>query len=156
MYLLALVIRRGSEEYFAVDGIGIKPGDSFIFYHSDLDTASYSSEHAFEDISILKAASSTDRGAKREVLGGLIFSCCARSDSFSGRGIVESLPLSDNFPGIPLAGMFCDGEIGRGCGSASLTRQEEENEEEVCSMSSRCFLHQNSTVYLVMSFTPPL
>lgn len=154
-----MVFNRGSEEYFAVDGIGIKPGESFIFYHSDSDTASSSSGNAFEDISILKAANSshhcTSRGVKKEVLGGLIFSCCSRSDSHSGRGNVESLPLSNNFPGIPLAGVFCAGEIGRGGGSASLIRQEE-NDAEVCSMSSRCFLHHYSTVYLVMSYTPPL
>ncbi|KAJ0111310.1 hypothetical protein Patl1_01242 [Pistacia atlantica] len=159
-HLALYEVLGGSEEYFAVDGIGIKPGESFIFYHSDSDTASSSSGNAFEDISILKAANSTDhhctsRGVKKEVLGGLIFSCCSRSESLAARGNVESLPLSNNFPGIPLAGVFCAGEIGRGGGSASLIRQEE-NAAEVCSMSSRCFLHHYSTVYLVMSYTPPL
>lgn len=45
-------------------------------------------------------------GVKKEILGNLIFSYCAQSDSLYGRGTVENLPLSDNFLDIPLVGVF--------------------------------------------------
>lgn len=87
---------------FVVDDIGIKPSDSFIFYHFDLNIASYYSEYASEGINILKV----DRGVKKEILGDLILFCCAQSDLLFGRDIVKNLSLSDNFLNIPVVRMF--------------------------------------------------
>ncbi|KAK1568466.1 hypothetical protein Q3G72_024886 [Acer saccharum] len=42
---------------FVVDGVGIKAGDSFVFYHSDSETANSSNMNAFHDLDILEYSS---------------------------------------------------------------------------------------------------
>ncbi|KAL5858814.1 hypothetical protein ACOSQ4_000110 [Xanthoceras sorbifolium] len=165
-YMAFYKVLGEAEEYcFAVDGVGIKPGDSFVFYHSDSETAYSSSINAYQDLGILKSAASTSRNSsiinydhdKKEIIGGLIFSCSSRGESLSGINIIESLPFSTNYPGTPLAGVFCSGEIARVSTSLiTLDDEQEEEEEEESSNSGGCFLHHNSTVYLVMSYTPLL
>lgn len=80
-----------------------------------------------------------------EVLGGLIFSCCGRGDSFFQHLNVDSSPFLENFPDAPLSGIFCGGEIGRGY--SGMMGQESQEE----SLGHSC-LHVYSTVYLVVSY----
>lgn len=162
-----MVLNRGEDQFFIVNGVGIKPGDSFIFYHSDSDTASSSSIDVLDGLKLLNASTrcgkigSNVANATKEVFGGLIFSCFSRSVSLSDDDddddvYLESYPFCSNFPETPLAGMFCYGEIGRGRGLTRLISQEEEDQElEDCTTSGRCLLHHYSTIYLVMSYTTP-
>ncbi|KAJ8752670.1 hypothetical protein K2173_005559 [Erythroxylum novogranatense] len=144
----------GDEEYLFADGVGIKTGDYFQFYHSDRNTASSSCTNVSEKLKNLKLGL-TNRSffqtedvansvQEREFIGGFIFSCCGRGESFFGRPNVDSSPFLENFPGIPTAGVFCGGEIGRGL---SLNANESSEESITC-------LHVYSSVYLLMSYTP--
>ncbi|PWA98288.1 F-box domain, FIST C domain protein [Artemisia annua] len=136
-----------NQEYLFVGDVGIRTGDTFRFYHSDSTTALSSITAITNQFSSLKQAS-TSNGDKREVFGGLIFTCCGRGESFFGQSDVDSSPFLDNFPGVTFAGTFCGGEIGRG----DLTSYVKESPEQ---KSIRCCLHVYSAVYLVMSYTPP-
>ncbi|KAB2089473.1 hypothetical protein E1A91_A03G068700v1 [Gossypium mustelinum] len=150
-------IEGGDSEYLYVDGVGIRTGDYFQFYHSDPKTALSSSRSVSSTLRKLKldwdSKSSLSKSTiinavdKKEAFGGFIFSCLGRGESFFGQLNVDSSPFLDNFPGVPVAGTFCGGEIGRGC--TSLTANGDEGG------SARCHLHAYSTVYLVMSYTPP-
>ena len=128
-------INRGDEEYLYVNGVNIKTGDYFQFYHSDSNFALSSSSDAYVNLKSLK----------KEVFGGLIFACCGRGESFFGRCNVDSFPLLENFPRVPLAGIFCCGEIGRGPSSLIGESYKEK--------SAHCCMHVFSTVYLAMSYT---
>ncbi|KAK4846612.1 hypothetical protein QYF36_019848 [Acer negundo] len=149
-------VARGDEEYLYVDGYGIKSGDYFQFYHSDPNSALAACQNVSAHLRNLKLNSSKnclhtrgvgDKVDRQEVLGGFIFSCCGRGDSFFGRVNVDSSPFLENFPEAPLAGINCAGEIGRG--SSSLMGQKSQEDSSV-----RCCLHYYSTVYLLMSYTP--
>lgn len=94
-----------------------------------------------------RAAGAAGNADKAEVLGGLMFACCGRGASFFGRPNADSSPFVENFPGAPLAGIFCGGEIG--CCSMS---SDEQGSRGVSSIRRCC--HVYSTVYLVMSYTP--
>lgn len=158
-FWVPIVFNSGDNQYFVVDGIGIKPGDSFLFYHSDSETASSSCANVFEDLEALKTGSNgkdhrdvigvADNGPKKEVFGGFIFSCHLRGESYFGRPNVDSDPFSLNFPNVPLAGLFCTEEIGRDSPGSSAQREGQEPS------FGRCCLHVYSTVYLVMSYVPP-
>lgn len=149
---------RGDEEYLFVDGVGIKTGDPFRFYHSDSDTALSSCRRVSEEFRNLKQAWThknsyhfrgvADGGDKTEVCGGIIFSCYGRGDSFFGQANVDSSPFLENFPGFPLAGIMCGGEIGR----VHLSSADHQGGQE--ESSPRSYLHYYSTVYLVISHTP--
>ncbi|KAI3737434.1 hypothetical protein L2E82_27436 [Cichorium intybus] len=135
-----------NQEYLFVGDVGIKTGDLFRFYHSDSNTALSSSTNVFNQLRSFKQGSTT-RGDKKEVFGGLIFTCCGRGESFFGKPNIDSSPFLENFPGVTLAGTFCGGEIGRG----DLTPYVKESQEQ---KSARCCLHVYSAVYLLMSYTP--
>ncbi|XP_065860532.1 F-box/LRR-repeat protein At5g63520-like [Euphorbia lathyris] len=148
-------VLRGERDFFIVNGVGIEYGDPFLFYHSDPDTASSSCSDAYRNLAILKEESKgqsclslrngePSSGGKK-VFGGLIFSCYLREISHPN---VESSPFHENFPEVPLAGVFCNGEIGRGSSSSISQEDDEAN-------SARCCLHYHSTVYLALSYTPP-
>ena len=122
----------GDEEYLVVNGVGIKPGDTFLFYHSDLDTASSSCLNALESLKVLKSASSSKNrysmrdaaaGGNGGVFGGLIFSCHFRGESY-----FESFPFYSNFPGAPLAGVVCNKEIGRDSTGSSMWQLQAQNQ----------------------------
>ncbi|PSS07659.1 F-box/LRR-repeat protein [Actinidia chinensis var. chinensis] len=152
-------VSRGDEEYLFVYGSGIKTGDSFRFYYSDSSTASSSCSNVSSYFRRLKqdqhdgicpdVGRAAANGSNKEIFGGIIFSCCGRGEPFFDRPNVDSSPFLENFPGVPLAGTFCCGEIGR-C-SSSLYNQEGQEQSAV-----RCCLHAYSSVYLVMSYTPAL
>ncbi|XP_065854658.1 F-box/LRR-repeat protein At5g63520-like [Euphorbia lathyris] len=145
----------GQRDSFIVNGVGIEFGDPFLFYHSDPDTASSSCSDAYRNLAILKEESNSQsclplrNGAPssggKKVFGGLIFSSYLRETSHPN---VESSPFHENFPEVPLAGVFCNGEIGRGSSSSI-------SQEDDIANSARCCLHYHSTVYLALSYTPP-
>ncbi|CAN1797065.1 F-box/LRR-repeat protein At5g63520 [Linum perenne] len=149
----------GDEEYLYVDGLGIKTADCFQVYHSDPSSAISSSHEISEKLRKLKQDFSSHQNSlnsrsptrEKEFIGGLIFSCCGRGETFFGHDNrnVDSSPLVENFSGIPLAGIFCGGEIGRGFSLSSI------NEEGVESSNSaaHCSLHVYSTVYLLISYS---
>ncbi|XP_050376866.1 F-box/LRR-repeat protein At5g63520 [Argentina anserina] len=135
----------GDESYLYVNDVGIKTGDYFHFYHPDPQTALSSSINLSGSMKNLKRVeNSKDRCNLGEVFGGFIFTCCGRGESFFGRVNVDSSPFVENFPGVPLGGIFCGGEIGRG--SSMFTREAQKD--------CKCNLHVYSTIYLVLSYTP--
>lgn len=79
----------------------------------------------------------------KDLIGGFVFACCGRGEMFFEKLNVDSSPILDNFPNIPLAGMFCDAEIGRGSPNLGLEQ------------GSESHLHIYSCIYLLMSYTPP-
>ncbi|XAR50348.1 hypothetical protein NMG60_11004643 [Bertholletia excelsa] len=151
-------VTGGDEEYLFVYGGGIKTGDSFRFYHSDpvaaLSCCSKVSEHLkrlkqeSQDWACHKSEITAARTNKGEVFGGIIFACCGRGESFFDRPNVDSSPFLENFPAVPFGGTFCCGEIGR----ATSSLYDREAREPSAVHSS---LHYFSTVYLVLSYTPP-
>ncbi|XP_021286593.1 F-box/LRR-repeat protein At5g63520-like isoform X1 [Herrania umbratica] len=159
-YLAFYEVLGGDEEYLVVDGVGIRPGDTFLFYHSDSDTASSSCLNAFENLKVLKAASSSKtRYSIRDVAAaggggdgnGEVFGCLMFSCHYRGESYFDSFPFYSNFPGAPLAGVVCNKEIGRdSTGSSTSMWQQAKGESP-----ARCSLHVCTTVYLVLSFVPP-
>lgn len=129
-------VQDADEEYLYVCGLDVKTGDTFRFYVPDPELALPSSETASQEIAQLK---------HKEIIGGFIFTCCGRGAPFFGRPNIDSSPVLDNFPSIPVSGMFCGGEIGRG---PSISGQSDGGQEQ-------SFLHVYSSVYLLLSFTPP-
>ncbi|EXB25253.1 F-box/LRR-repeat protein [Morus notabilis] len=110
----------GDEEYLYVNGLGIRTGNRFQFYGSDPDTALNSIGRVSLDLKNFKFNEST-KNISHEVFGGFIFSCYGRGDTFFTQEDVDSSPFVKNFPGVPFAGIFCGGEIGRS--SSSLTEE---------------------------------
>ncbi|KAM7483466.1 hypothetical protein LguiB_008049 [Lonicera macranthoides] len=146
----------GDDEYLFVGDAGIKTGDFFRFYHSDSSIALSSCSNVSDHLRRLKPDCSNHpsvgpvNSSKKDIFGGIIFSCCGRGESLFGNSNVDSSPMLENFPGITLAGSFCGGEIARG---DSSWYSSQESQEQGGSVS--CCLHVFSTVYLVMSYTPP-
>ncbi|OMP07710.1 hypothetical protein COLO4_07119 [Corchorus olitorius] len=161
-YMAYYEVLGGEEEYLVVEGVGIKPGDKFLFYHSDSATASSSVHNAYESIQALKAASSSKRrysmrdvagpsasaaagGRLGEVFGGLIFGC-----HYQGESYYDCFPIFNSFPGVPIAGVICNQQIGRDPTGVSMWPAQESGESPAI-----CTQHACSTVYLVISYVPP-
>ncbi|KAJ6386822.1 hypothetical protein OIU78_016700 [Salix suchowensis] len=149
-------VMGGDQEYLFVDGDGIRTGDYFHFYHSDPTSALSSCSEVSKNFRKLKLdwscrnylqAGVSDNVCNQEVVGGFVFSCCGRGKSFFERCNVDSSPFLDNFPGVPMAGVFCRGEIGRGFSSLDADEGPEERALHRC-------LHVYSTAYLLVSYTP--
>lgn len=131
---------RGDEQYLYVGGWDIKTGDTFSFYTPNVNRALASCGTVFENFGKLK---------HKEMIGGFVFACCGRGETFFGKPNVDSSPILDNFPTIPLAGMYCGAEIGRG--SPNLGKSNEEHEQDFPDTHS----HVYSTIYLLMSYSSP-
>ncbi|KAK9117584.1 hypothetical protein Sjap_016531 [Stephania japonica] len=142
-------VNGADEEHLFVKGDGIKTGDQFQFYQPDPNSALSSRNRVLEDFKVLKQDGCSKReivksvhgNCDTEVFGGLIFSCYGRGESFFGHPNVDSSALTENFPGLPIGGMFCLGEIGRSAVSVRGT-------------PINCFFHVYSTVYLLMLYKP--
>ncbi|CAA2964071.1 F-box LRR-repeat At5g63520-like [Olea europaea subsp. europaea] len=148
----------GDEENLHVNHVGINSGDPFRFYIWNYKAALSSCDDVFDKLRHLKqdcnctydrVGGIVTNGNKREVFGGIVFSCCGRGDSFFGQPGFDSSPFLENFPGVTFGGTYCHGEIGRGY--CSLYGQGNA-EGDV----PRCSWHAFSAVYLIMSYTPPL
>lgn len=143
-----LYLVRDNQEYLFVCDTGIKMGDTFRVYHSD-STAALSSVTAVSNHmrSLSQSSTNTAGSDKREVFGGLIFTCCDRGDSFFGQPNIDSSPFLNNFPGVTLGGTFCGGEIGRG----DLTLYDKESQEQ--KWVHGCLqAYSGMGVYFVMSY----
>ncbi|KAJ6672224.1 SKP2-LIKE FIST C DOMAIN FIST DOMAIN N-TERMINAL ISOFORM 1 [Salix viminalis] len=149
-------VTGGDQENLFADGDGIRTGDYFQFYHSDPTSALSSCSEVSKNFRKLKLdwssrnylqAGVSDNVCNQEVVGGFVFSCCGRGESFFERCNVDSSPFLDNFPGVPMAGVFCRGEIGRGFSSLDADEGPEERALHRC-------LHVYSTAYLLVSYTP--
>ncbi|MED6172692.1 hypothetical protein PIB30_052322 [Stylosanthes scabra] len=136
------VLDRGDEEYLYVDGTGVRTGDIFQFYYCDPNAAQASVAKVHDTLKNIKLKG---EGNNSCVFGGLIFACYGRGESFFARHNVDSYPLLECFPGLPVAGVFCGGEIVRPFTTMSSQEGSRVN----------CCLHVYSSVYLVMSYTPP-
>ena len=77
--------REGANFYF--ESVGMRRGDSFVFYHRDVETANTNSAIAFEKLRKLKEKTCANDENKNKngdtimvdnVFGGLIFSCRSR------------------------------------------------------------------------------
>lgn len=121
-------------------GWDIKTGDTFCFYIPDREYALASCGTVSENFGKLK---------HKEIIGGFVFACCGRGEMFFERLNVDSSPILDNFPGIPLGGMFCNAEIGRG--SPNLGQCDEGEEQTFIDSHS----HVYSCIYLLMSYSLP-
>ncbi|KAL3571290.1 hypothetical protein D5086_028539 [Populus alba] len=109
-------VMGGDQEYLFADGVGIRTGDYFQFYHSDPSAALSSSSNVsknFRNLNLdwssrncLQARGVYDNVCNKELVGGFVFSCCGRGESFFERCNVDSSPFLDNFPGFPMAGIF--------------------------------------------------
>ncbi|KAL5717493.1 hypothetical protein ACHQM5_010483 [Ranunculus cassubicifolius] len=130
-------IAGGDEEYLYVNGFGIKTGDPFQFFYPDPQVALKSRNDVCDKLKALKHSN----GENKVVCGGLMFSCCGRGESFLGCPNADSSAFLENFPGVPLSGTFCCGEIGRGYGLVGKG-------------STKCFRHVYSTLYLLILHTP--
>ncbi|KAF9671727.1 hypothetical protein SADUNF_Sadunf12G0078400 [Salix dunnii] len=160
-FLVFHAVTGVKQEYLSADGDGIRTGDYFQFYHSDPTTALSSCSEISKNFRKLKldrssrnclGAGVSDNVCNKEIVGGFVFSCRGRGESFFERLFLEhckvdSSPFLDNFPGVPMAGVFCRGEIGRGF---SILNADEDPEERAL---HRC-LHVYSTAYLLVSYAP--
>lgn len=145
-------VHGGDEAQLFVEGRGIKTGDRFRVFQSDTHTALSSLENVNDKFRSLKQGSGVGTssltatpGNDNIIFGGIIFACIGREDGFFGKYNVDSTPFLENFPGVPLAGLYCgNSEICRG-DSSSYDRE---------SGLYGCFAHSYSSVYFVMSYTP--
>ncbi|KAG6754615.1 hypothetical protein POTOM_040407 [Populus tomentosa] len=147
-------VKGGDGEHLFVSGDGIGSGDYFHFYHSDPKAALSSTSNVSKNFRNLKLdwrSCQLHAGGvgSTEVVGGLVFSCWGRGESFFGHSNVDSSPFLDNFPGIPMAGIFCYGEVGRGFTMLNADDHEDQEEQTSC-----CCLHVYSTIYVLVSYTP--
>ncbi|XP_010519504.1 PREDICTED: F-box/LRR-repeat protein At5g63520-like [Tarenaya hassleriana] len=129
------------QEMFVVAGTGIKPGDTFLLYHSDSDTARSSCVNVFNEFNRIANPISMSMNPNLEVFGGMIFACSNRGENFFGEPKVDSMPLRENFPRAPLCGTFC---------LAPFARRAVLGKENV----ERCSVPVFSAVYLAMTFVP--
>ncbi|XP_048445680.1 F-box/LRR-repeat protein At5g63520-like isoform X1 [Pyrus x bretschneideri] len=137
----------GDDQYLYVSGVGIKTGDYFNFYRSDPETALASCSCISSSLKKLKVNQTQKHHCHMsEVFGGFMFACCGRGEPFFGRANVDGSPFVENFSTVPLAGIFCGGEIARG--SLRLTGESQKDSD------ARCTLHVYCTIYLVLSYTP--
>ncbi|KAK7302297.1 hypothetical protein RJT34_13183 [Clitoria ternatea] len=143
-------VTGGEGPLLFIDGMGVKAGDSFMFYHRDMDTAYENSAISYDKLEVLKdticGKSDINGGG---VFGGLIFSCHSRGKSYFGHTNFDIFTFSLAFPLVPVAGMFCKGEIGHG--SSRFINDEEYREQ----CPEHCSRHACSAVYLAMSYHPP-
>ncbi|XP_074278513.1 F-box/LRR-repeat protein At5g63520 isoform X1 [Silene latifolia] len=133
-------VQQGDEQYLYVRGLDIKTGDSFRFYLSNPGFALGQCDTVSDNIRRIR---------HKEMIGGFLFSCCGRGSTFFARPNVDSLPILNNFPSIPLAGMFCGTEIGRGPPIAAHSGPEQDKD------LTRTCLHVYSSVYVLMSCSQP-
>ncbi|KAH0760231.1 hypothetical protein KY290_023724 [Solanum tuberosum] len=154
------LVLRGDNEYLYVHGDGISYFDSFQFYHANPDLAYASCNDVSNDMKLLKQDlnhlknddHSNSNGSmhmhKKSVFGGMMFACYGRGKLFFGEPNVDASPFLENFPGVTFSGTYCNGEIAHG----DYCFYVKESKGQSC---IRCSLHEFSTVYLVVSYTPP-
>ncbi|KAL8123267.1 F-box/LRR-repeat protein At5g63520 isoform X2 [Apium graveolens] len=146
-------VHGGDEAQLFVEGRGIKTGDPFRVFQSDTHVALSSLKNVSDKFRSLKQGSSgvgsscltSASGNNNIIFGGIIFACIGREDGFLGKNDVDSTPFLENFPGVPLAGLYC--------GNSEICRSDSSLYDQELG-SYCCFAHSYSSVYFVMSYTP--
>ncbi|KAI9126314.1 hypothetical protein K1719_002735 [Acacia pycnantha] len=100
---------RGQAVQFIVEGIGLTPGHSFMFYHTDMEATRTCRDIACDNLEMLKEIVDEN---ECDVFAGLILSSNFRGKKYFGAENVDVMPFIDNFPGVEVVGSFCKGEIG--------------------------------------------
>ncbi|CAN1318231.1 F-box/LRR-repeat protein At5g63520, partial [Linum perenne] len=165
----------GDREYLVIKGNGIKKGDTLLLYHSDSETASATSQRVDDQLlsNFLGGGHQKKKkktkmvGEKVQVFGGLVFSSYDRKQRFPGSECLDVSPFISNFPGVPVAGFFCIGEIARGPilpnfiqdddvdgGKGKGVSFNDGNGDELSSCSARGYIQYYSTVSLAMAYLP--
>ncbi|XP_047341731.1 F-box/LRR-repeat protein At5g63520 [Impatiens glandulifera] len=147
-------VTGGDDEYLFVDSNGIKSSDTFQFYCSDANTALSTCLNVSETLKREKLEWGNSSMNKKEAFGGFVFACSGRGDSFFG-GLnqyqnprIDSSPMVENFPEIPLCGIYCGGgEIARSTSESYIKPGDETTSEHL-----RTCLHAFSSAYLVMTY----
>ncbi|CAN6578594.1 unnamed protein product [Malus baccata var. baccata] len=141
---VAMLRSMGYGDFILVDGVGIQPDDVlFFFYHSDAITALNTIGYASDN---LQTFVHNDSEIQPEMFGGFIFSSKKRDASMFNRPNVDCKPFADNFPVVPVAGMFGNKEI-----ACSGLLGEEEDQE----LGHPRYVHACSSMYLAMTYVPP-
>ncbi|XP_076929343.1 F-box/LRR-repeat protein At5g63520-like [Bidens hawaiensis] len=145
MTSLAFYSIHGTEMgYLYVNGNGIKTGDTFRFYHEN-STAALSSLAAVSSHLRSFNNTTTSAGDKREVFGGLVFSC--GEEYASSDPSIYVAPLLDSCPGVTRGRTFCSWLIGRGVSAPYVKKSLEQK-------AVRCCVHMCNAAYLIMFYTP--
>jgi small ligand-binding sensory domain FIST len=127
-----------------VIGLGLETGDTFRFYLPDSATAVSSAANVSNHLRSFKQGTTTG-GDKREVFGGLVFTCI--HDELSvGQPSVDSSSFLDNFPGVTLGVTICNGKIRRD-GLTGYVKESQEQEVVSC-------VDEFGATYLIMSYVP--
>lgn len=80
-------LNRGDHESIIVNGVGIRPGDRFVFFYSDAGNALTRVDDAHHSLEALDV--------DQEVFGGLIFSNYRRGKEFFGATYVDMSPFTE-------------------------------------------------------------
>ncbi|MFS7951190.1 hypothetical protein Hanom_Chr07g00592031 [Helianthus anomalus] len=134
------------QESLIVDGIGIKRGDTFCFYHLYSSAALSSVANVSNHLRSFEQESAT-AGDKCEVFGGLVFNCSDWGETLFGQPNVFCSPFLDNFPGVTLGRIVCRLGIWRGDFTSHVVKDSQEQK------SWRYCLHEQSVCYLILSYT---
>lgn len=94
-------------------GDRVRPGQRVQFHLRDADTSAL-------DLELLLQAFPRDKPNSSEVLGALIFSCLGRGENLYEKPDFDSGLFQRYFANVPLAGFFCNGEIGPVAGRTFL------------------------------------
>jgi small ligand-binding sensory domain FIST len=86
-------------------GDRIRPGQRVQFHLRDASTSAL-------DLQLLLDAYRHEKGNGEQVKGALMFSCLGRGEMLYDQPDFDSKLLRKYLPGIPVAGFFCNGEIG--------------------------------------------
>lgn len=95
-------------------GDRIRPGQRIQFHLRDAKASA-------EDLETLLSRYTQDYSTStQDAIGTLMFSCTGRGESLYGQSDFDSELFSQYFPGTPLSGFFCNGEIGPVAGNTFL------------------------------------
>ncbi|EKQ69369.1 hypothetical protein OsccyDRAFT_1996 [Leptolyngbyaceae cyanobacterium JSC-12] len=87
-------------------GDRIRPGQRIQFHLRDAKTSA-------EDLeAMLRRYQVNNPNSSSTAIGALMFSCTGRGEGLYGQSDFDSQLFTNYFPGVPLSGFFCNGEIG--------------------------------------------
>ncbi|KAK7282049.1 hypothetical protein RIF29_10548 [Crotalaria pallida] len=133
---------------------GIRSSDALLFYLKNQQIARTTSTIAYDNLALLKQNKSDidkkragNNGDMDGIFGGLVLCCNSHGKSYFREPNLDLSPISRNFLGVPVAGVFCRGEIGRGSSKFIIDEHREQR-------PPHCSRHASSAIYLVMSYHP--
>ncbi|KAI9125111.1 hypothetical protein K1719_003727 [Acacia pycnantha] len=93
-----------------MEGIGLTPGDSFIFYHTNMEATLTCKDIACDNLETLKEFVDEN---ECDVFGGLILSSNFCGMKYFGAENVDVMRFIDNFPGTSSSSSFFELPFGR-------------------------------------------